>query len=114
MRRKHHVVLPEMLKDVILDSHCNKLQHGAAKKQLLALSKLAIASVLKHPYIVILKMKNNTQSMPSMQRTHYVTLSLFEIFSLDFSQGRKKKKRETVLLGSCSQEPPHYYADLQV
>lgn len=41
--------------------------------------------------------------MQSLQRTHYVTLLLSEIFLLDFSQGGKKKKL-TVLLGSCSQE----------
>lgn len=100
-RRKHHGVLPELPKDVVLDRHCNKLQHGAAEK-LLALSELTVASVLKHLYIVILKMKNNIESMQSLQRTHYVTLPLFEIFLLDFSQGGKKKL--TVLRGSCSQE----------
>lgn len=35
MRRKHTVVLPGLLKDVVLDSRCNKLQHGACEKQLL-------------------------------------------------------------------------------
>lgn len=53
--------------------------------------------------------------MQSLQRTHYVTLLLSEIFLLDFSQGGRKKKIDCFARFLQPRiSSPCYNADLQV